>query len=165
MGKKEKSQTEVEIKPFTEEDLLNRELVIKMLKYEDTLINDENFGQKIYKSEFNGKGTSLDPQFIIQRAVLSEFDFDTSDKSLLTYREIFRTYYKSPSDYDKEVLDSVTYMRENKCVYYTSPVIKIGDKIPDVNLYQIDGKTTVSLCKDILKTPFEKTLIMSFSQS
>jgi len=163
MGKKEGQSDS--IKPFTESDLLNRTLVIEMLKYEDQLINDEQFGQEIYKNEFNGKGTSLDPQFIIQRSVLDNFGFDTTDESLLRYREIFRTYYKSATDYDKEVLDSVTYMRENRCVYYTSPVIKVGDKIPDVNLYKLDGKTVMGLHKDILNKESEKTLIMSFSTS
>jgi hypothetical protein len=161
MGITDKKDT----RPFTQTELKDRDLIIKMLKFEDTLINDEKFGQEIYRNELNGKGTSLEPQFIIQRTVLDHFGFDTSDDSLTTYREIFRTYYKSPFEYDKEVLDSVTYMRENRCVYYKTPEIKVGDKIPDVKIYKQDGKTQVMLHQDILgelKTP---ALIMAFSTS
>lgn len=137
-----------DIQPFTLTNIRDRDLVIKMLRYEDSIIHSDD-GQAIYKNPFNESLTSLEPRLIIQRVVLNKYSFDTSDQSVSNYREIFRNYYNSPTDYDKEVLSSVTYMRENKCVYYTSPVINIGDEIPDCKLYQLDGKTETSLYQQL----------------
>ena len=56
---------------------------------------------------------SLDVEKMINRIVLNYFGFDTSNESVENYRTIFRTYFKSPNDYDVEVINSVHYMREN----------------------------------------------------
>jgi hypothetical protein len=148
--------------PFTKDDLKNRPLILEMLKHEESIFNSENVGQEVYRNELNG--THLEPHFIIQRMVLRYFGFDTSDTSLFNYREIFRTYYKSPFEYDNEVLSTVVYMRENRCVYYKTPDIKLGEIIPNVSLYKLDGKEKVNM-HNILGNDYDHALICSFSTS
>jgi hypothetical protein len=121
---------------------------------------------EIYKSQgqiaFQEYGlTSVEPTKIINRLCLSFFGFNTNDESVANYREIFRTYYNSAVDYDKEVLDCVLYMRHNRCLFYTEIIINIGNMIPDCLLYKLD-KTKVTLNNIITKT---KTLICGFSKS
>lgn len=151
-----------EQKPFTMEDVANRELVIKMLKYEDSIILGE-IGKQIYKNDLYNPRKTLSPEYAIHRLVLARFDFDTTESSVENYRNIFRNYYNSPTDYDKEVLDCVAYMRENKCVYYTQPIINIGDKLPDSGLYKLNGNDVTTLYKEIGDAKY--TIIGAFSNS
>jgi len=160
MGKKDTDNT----KPFTMNDVKNKQLVIQMLKYEEQLTKSE-YGQSLYKNTLNKPLISLNIEKALNRLVLSYFGFNTSDLNVETYRTIFRTYYNSPNDYDKDVLDSVHYMRENKCVYYKSPPLQLGDKIPNCDLYEIDGKTKTTLYDVINKTKSDYTLIEAFSLS
>ena len=141
MGKTEQKPDDPEPKPFTDQTLIDRKLIIRMLKYEDTLILGET-GKKIYTDSTYEATKSLFSEHVVHRLVLDHFGFDTTDQSVLTYRKIFRTYYKSPVDYDSEVMRSVAYMRENRCVYYLEPEIKVGDMIPDCKLYTLDGTET-----------------------
>jgi hypothetical protein len=160
-----KDSVVIKLKPFKMTDVKNRDLILKMLKYEDSIITSE-VGQSIYRNKVNEALFSIEPQLIIQRMTLKHFGFDTDDDSGSNYREIFRNYYKSPTNYDKEVLQSVTYMRANRCVYYTQPIIKVGDKIPNVELYDLDGKTKLDLHKDILKEgDFNYAFMCAFSTS
>jgi hypothetical protein len=78
--------------------------------------------------------TNLDTYFIFHRMTLAAHGFSTTDDDVKTYRTIFSNYYAGPQDYDAEVLGSVCYMRENKCVYYTAPPINVGDAAIDVDL-------------------------------
>ena len=151
----------VETKLFTRDHLTDRSLILTMLKWEDQLILSD-LGQSIYRNKFN---KLLQPQFVIQRMVLTHFGFDTSDNSLSNYREIFRTYYKSPVEYDHEVLDSVVYMRENRCVYYTEPMINVSDKLPHCSLFGLDGHTKYSLHEIIDRSGYQHCLIAAFSTS
>lgn len=151
-----------EQKKFTELDLLNKDLIIKMLQYEDTLIHGE-VGKKIYTDDLMLPRRSLTPEWTIHRLVLAKFGFSTDDEDVLNYRKIFLTYYNSPTDYDKDVLKSVTYMRENKCVYYTAPDINIGDSYPDCEVYKLDGKTKTTILKELGK--FKYAVIGAFSNS
>jgi len=160
MGKKDTNNT----KPFTMDDVKNKQLVIQMLKYEEQLTKSE-YGQSLYKNTLNKPLISLNIEKALNRLVLSYFGFNTSDLNVETYRTIFRTYYNSPNDYDKDVLDSVHYMRENKCVYYKLPPLQLGDKIPNCDLYEIDGKTKTTLYDVINKTKSDYTLIEAFSLS
>jgi len=160
MGKKDTNNT----KPFTMDDVKNKHLVIQMLKYEEQLTKSE-YGQSLYKNTLNKPLISLNIEKALNRLVLSYFGFNTSDLNVETYRTIFRTYYNSPNDYDKDVLDSVHYMRENKCVYYKLPPLQLGDKIPNCDLYEIDGKTKTTLYDVINKTKSDYTLIEAFSLS
>jgi len=52
----------------------------------------------------------------------------------------------------------------NKLLYYKQPIINIGDKIPDANLYQLDGKTVTTLYEQIGNN-FDHLLVGAFSNS
>lgn len=160
MGKKDISQS----KPFTSDDVKNKQLVIQMLNYEEQLTKSD-IGQSMYKNTLNRPLVSLNIEKSLNRLTLTHFNFDTTDKSVETYRTIFRTYYKSADDYDQDVLNAVHYMRENKCVYYKTPPLQIGDKIPNCTLYNLDGKVTTTLYDVINKRNADYTVIAAFSLS
>jgi hypothetical protein len=143
---------------FTKAHLNNQILVIDMLKREDTIYKGE-IGQKVF-NEF-GLG-QLEPLLVIHRLVLAEFGFQTDNDSTTNYREIFRTYYNSPLDYDKTVIDSVLYMKYNRCIYYDKPIIKNNDIIPNCRLYELDGITERNVY-DLVG--LDRTLLCAFSQS
>ncbi len=151
-------------KSFTLNDVKNKGLVIQMLNYEEQITKSDN-GQGLYKNTLNMPLISLNIEKILNRQTLMHFGFDTTDASVEMYRTIFKNYYNSPTDYDKEVLNSVHYMRENKCVYYQSPIINVGDIIPNCEIYELDGKTETSLYDVINKNKANYTLIESFSLS
>jgi len=118
---------------FTNTELANRDLIIRMLKWESEYMCSPE-GQQRYRTIGSGQFTSLDNEYAFNRRVLREFGFATTDASVANYRRIFGTYFRSPSDYDTEVIQSSHYMRNNRCVFYTSPEIHPGDQIPDVPL-------------------------------
>jgi hypothetical protein len=133
---------ETEKIPFTMKHVRDKSLVIAMLKYEDIYGNGEE-GQIYYETELN---------------------FPRSSLMVQNYRKIFSTYYNSPTDYDADVLNSVYYMRENKCVYYTSPEIKVGDKLKDCPLLTAEGKEIKLF--DILKNhKYTHAIVGAFSNS
>ena len=158
-----KIDQDFEPRPFTEEDIRNKDLIIKMLKFEDSIILGP-MGASIYANPFYNPRISLEPYYAMHREVLTHFGFDTQDYSVDNYRKIFSHYYKSATEYDNEVLSSVTYMRENKCVYYTKPEIKVNDIIPDVALCDLDGqrKTTIA---ETLGNDFDYAFVAGFSSS
>lgn len=160
MGKTENHQNVI---PFKLEHVADKDLVIKMLKYEDSLILGST-GKEIYSNPLYKPRISLTPEYTIHRLVLTKFNFDTSDESVENYRKIFGYYYKSPNKYDNDVLSSVTYMRENKCVYYTKPKINKDNIIPDCPLYNLDGETTTSLYQTLGKD-FNYAFIAGYSTS
>lgn len=151
-------------KPFTINDIHNKKLVIQMLKFEEHFTKSKE-GQALYANKLNRPLVSLDIEHSINRIVLDHFDFDTSDKSVENYRTIFKTYFKSPDDYDKEVINSVHYMRENKCVFYKNPIIEIGQKIPNCELTELDGQKKTTLYDAIKKEAGEYTVFAAFSLS
>ncbi len=148
---------------FSLDDVKNKNLIIDMLKFEDTLIHGE-IGQKIYGNFLYKPHVSLFPEYHIHRLVLSNFGFTTFEEDVKNYRSIFRYYYRNPDDYDKEVISSVTYMRENKCIYYKQPVLNIGDHLPNCRIYELDGHTETSLYNK-LGTDFRYMFIGGFSNS
>jgi len=148
---------------FTMEHVANKNLVISMLKYENDIILGP-IAKEIYSNPLFQPRVSLTPEFSIHRKVLSYFGFDTSDNSIKNYRSIFKYYYNSPTDYNKDVLSSVVYMRENKCVYYTKPIINYGDIIPNCKLYNLDGKNTTSL-HETLSNDFDYAFVAAYSTS
>ena len=103
-------------KSFIENDILNRELILKILKYEDDLYMSSQ-GQEILKDVGKNNIFSLDGSKTIQRMTLQHFGYSSTSKDLAFYRTIFHHYYNSPTDYDKEILASVFYMRENRLLY------------------------------------------------
>ena len=150
--------------PFTMNNVNDKELVIQMLNYEETLTKSD-YGQSLYKNTLNNPLISLTIEHAINRLVLTHFGFDTTDSNVDMYRTIFKTYYNSPDDYDKDVLNSVHYMRENKCVYYKMPLLQLGDKLPNCDLYELNGATLTNLHDVINKCNSTYTLIGAFSLS
>lgn len=149
---------------FTMNNVNDKELVIQMLNYEETLTKSD-YGQSLYKNTLNNPLISLTIEHAINRLVLTHFGFDTTDSNVDMYRTIFKTYYNSPDDYDKDVLNSVHYMRENKCVYYKMPLLQLGDKLPNCDLYKLNGETLTNLHDVINKFNSTYTLIGAFSLS
>ena len=152
-----------ENKEFTINDAHNKALIIKMLQYED--IFSKNEGQAFYKNPIYRPYISLDIILTINRIVLDKFGYDTSDTSVENYRCIFNIYFKSSDDYDKEVMQSVHYMRENKCIYYKNPPIKIGQIIPNCELTKLNGKTKTTLYNAIKNEDGRYTVFAAFSLS
>jgi hypothetical protein len=150
--------------PFTSHDVNNRDLVINMLKYEEVLAKSE-YGQSLYSNKLNLPLVTLNVEKTINRLTLAHFDYDTTDESVEMYRTIFKTYYRSPTDYDAEVLNSVHYMRENKVVYYQAEPLQIGQVIPNCELYNLDGMTKLSLYNAINNNNNNYTVIAAFSLS
>lgn len=150
---------------FTQDNVLDKELIIRMLRREEEIVRSTE-GQNRYRNPENKPFRSLTNEYAINRMVLAEFDFDPSTQSVKSYRNIFRTYYRSPTDYDEEVLNSVHYMRNNRCVYYTSPVISIGQDLPNADLFCIDGQTPKTLHDIIdISKPFRYFIVAGFSLS
>lgn len=145
---------------FKELDIQNRDLVMAMLTYEDSLILGD-VGKNIVTDASLEPRSSLVAVYMIHRLVLKEFGFNTTDESVENYRKIFRHYYRSPTDYDKEVLNCVAYMRQNKCVYYTDPDLTVGDIIPDCRVYDLDGHSSI---KTVLND-FDYAFVAGFSLS
>lgn len=154
--------------PFTTVNVLDRELVIRMLKYEEQLTKGE-VGQMMYRNPLNKPFISLTIEKALNRMVLSEFGFTTTDADVEVYRTIFKTYFRSAENYDEEVINSVHYMRENKCVFYKNPPIVCGQKIPNCELYNLDGKTKTTLHQvlqfDGVNTPYNYNIFAAFSLS
>ena len=147
---------------FTNDFILDRDLILEMLQYEDKLYMSKE-GQEILGHYGMENTTSLEGGKTIQRKTLDHFGFDTSDESVKNYRTIFQYYYHSPTNYDKEVMNSVVYFRANKCLYYTTPVLNIGDIIPDCSVVKLDEPAEQVMLKSLLG--YNKTLICAFSSS
>jgi hypothetical protein len=151
-------------RPFTHEDVKNKELVIKMLKYED-LIMLGPVGAAFFSDNTFSHLTDLNTYFTIHRIVLADHGFQTNDSDVANYRSIFSHYYKTPFDYEKDVLSSVCYMRENKCVYYKTPEIKVDDSVPDVELFEVDGVSKSSLYTALSEIDAKYIFVGAFSNS
>ena len=154
MGRKKKKDTSA----FTQEHVDNKDLVIQMLTYEDEFSKSDE-GQEVYRREFSINKRTVEPMIAIHRIVLDHFGFDTSDSSVKNYRNIFRTYYKSPTEYDKDVMNASFYMKHNKCVFYKTPVISVGDTIPNMTILTREQKPVQVYDKLIS----ELTLVAAFS--
>ena len=162
MGKITKTTPSI---PFTLDHVKNKDLVIKMLLWEQDLMRSKE-GQDRYRNELNLSYVSLTNEYAFQRQTLSHHGFDTTDLSVENYRKIFSTYFNSPDDYDHDVINSAYYMKNNRCIYYKSPIIEVGQVIPDVPLFSSDGKTEMTLY-DIIQQNGRRnmTIIAAFSMS
>ena len=116
--------------PFTNNNVKDKQLVINMLKYEEEIAKGET-GQSLYRNEYLEPHETLKVEKALNRLTLTQFGFDTSEESVENYRTIFRTYFNSPDDYDADVINSSYYMRENKCVFYKNPDLKLGEEVPN----------------------------------
>lgn len=149
---------------FTEDVIDDRDLIIKMLKYEDSIILSYDYTES-HPPELAGTAASFEVIYSIHRKVLSHFGFDTSDQSVENYRKIFSHYYQSATNYDAEVLNSVAYMRENRCVYYTKPILNVGDTIPDCDLYDLDGLSKTTIKNTLQNGTFDYAFVAGYSSS
>ena len=147
---------------FTIEHLNNRKLIINMLKYEDSIILGD-IGKTIFEDPSYEHFSSLEGMHSIHRIVLHDFNFKNEDDDVENYKKIFLKYYKSPTEYDEEVLQSVTYMRENKSVYYTKPDYNIGDLFKPVKVYDV-SENVINLI-DKINAQDRYTFIGGFSTS
>lgn len=148
--------------PFTNDNVLDRDLVIKMLKHEEEIAIGD-WGQSRYRDPSSRASISLDNEYAFNRTTLYDFGFDTSDESVANYRTIFRTYFKSPDHYDQEVINASYYMRNNRCVFYRSKPLVKGDLLPNCRLYMLDGTTETDLHSAIRGS--DKGLICAYSNS
>lgn len=149
--------------PFEEKYLSNKELILQMLKYEDKIFLSEK-GQK-FLADYGENTTSLEGTKTIQRKTLNKYGFSSRDEDIKIYRTIFQKYYENKFNYDKDILNAVYYMRENKCLYYKTKELKIGMEIPNVKIYGLDGEIVYDLHKLIEREKKEKTIIAAFSLS
>lgn len=147
---------------FTKNNVEDKELVIKMLKYEDQISRDETIGQEIYRSV---KKNSLEAIYTIHRLVLLHFGFNSKDSSVLTYRTIFAHYYTSPEKYDKDVLSAVHYMRENKCVYNPCKKPKKNELFDSTLKVQCLTEAKTKELKATVEKDFEYAFFMAFSST
>ena len=152
-----------QLRPFTPTDVRKRDLVLAMLRYEDSLFLGSR-GQALFKDTSFEHLSNLETYYAFHRATLAKHGFSTTDKDVETYRTIFRTYYTSPTEYDAEVLRAVCYMRENKCVYYKDPTPSVGDPAPDVALATLEGAPT-TLHATLASLPHKYVFVGAFSNS
>jgi hypothetical protein len=148
---------------FTTDDVKNKDLVLRMLRFEDGVICGP-MGNAIFADPSIPHLKSLETYHIFHRITLAEHGFTTEASDVATYRTIFSNYFHSPRDYDKEVINAVCYMRENKCVFYDAPPIALGDLAPDVELLTLSGEST-TLHKLIETNPHKYTFVGAFSHS
>lgn len=150
--------------PFTLEHVKDRNLIIMMLKHESEMTRGD-WGQERYRDPDGRVSISLDNEYAFNRRTLSDFGFDTDDESVSCYREIFHTYFHGPDNYDKEVINSSHYMRNNRCVFYKKEPLVPGNMLPDCRLYKIDGYTETSLYNAISQGGARQALVCAFSNS
>jgi hypothetical protein len=148
---------------FDESHIGDKNLILKMLKYEDKLFLSEQ-GQQ-FLADYGKNTKSLEGSKSIQRITLNNFGFKSTEQDLKKYRTIFHHYYKSSLDYDPDILNSVYYMRENKCLYYKTKPLELGVQIPNVNVYGLDGITKYDLHQLIRSKNYSKTILAAFSLS
>lgn len=152
---------------FNSTHLYNRELVLKMLNHEDKLIHDDKT-LAMYDDPFYESQDGLFIIKTIQRITLSDFGFINDDDDLEIYRNIFRTYYRSPTDYDSEIINAVTYFRENKTIFYQAPEINIGENIKyllnQINLLDLN-ENLHNLLTLVSTNPKKYTYVGGFSAS
>jgi hypothetical protein len=147
---------------FTDEHINNKELVKTMLTYEDTIIHGD-IGKEIYADDSYEHFSTLEAMYTIHRIVLNFFNFKNTDDDILNYRKIFSRYYKSPNDYDEDVINCVTYMRENKCVFYKGKDYNIGDTFENI-VVLTTNKDKVNILDKINKDD-NYTFVGAFSNS
>lgn len=150
-------------RPFMESDISNKELILTMLRHEDSLMLGPA-GAAIFADKTLPHLTDLDTYFIFHRAALSAHGFTTTGEDVANYRKIFSHYYAGPQAFDADVLGAVCYMRQNKCVYYTAPLIHLGDDAPNTDLLTLNGART-SLFEMLDTQKHAYTFVGAFSNS
>jgi len=110
---------------------VTREIILQMLLSEQKL-RYSNDVQNLYDQGLN---STNDPEFIekfIQKKVLEQFGFNTSDGSLKNYQSI-GSYYEN----DTEIKNAIHYLRIN---IIKDCSLKMYQPCIDANLYTLDNK-------------------------
>ena len=84
-------------RPYTPADVRNRDLVLAMLRYEDSLFRGTK-GQALFKDASFEHLTNLEAYYTFHRATLAQHGFSTTEQDVETYRTIFLNYYTSPME-------------------------------------------------------------------
>lgn len=157
----------IDVIPFTLNHVRDKTLLIKILNAEETLWKSD-FGQNAHRNKFNW---GLEDQKSIQRENLFNHGFTNDDESLAVYRRIIDTYYNSPWDYDKDIMNSVHYFRENRLLYYKTKEIIKGDNIrmdcETPMLFSRCGNYISTISEELCKVDknWKHGIIHSFSRS
>jgi hypothetical protein len=96
---------------FSLETIMNKKLILKMLEYEESIINGD-IGKLIYNNYSNEHLCFLEFQIAIHKIVLKDFNFSNNESDIQNYKMIFSYYYKSSNNYDKDIINAVSYLRE-----------------------------------------------------
>ena len=150
------------LKKLSNVDLQNKELVIKMLRWEEEYAKHP-MNQERYKNKLTEPFVSLTNEKAFNRATLLNFGFDTCDDNVNMYRLIFKTYYNSPLDYDKDVINASYYMRNNRLKFYKTLKLHKNDIIPNCNLYLTNGINKTMLYDEL--NNYDYYMIHAFSTS
>lgn len=143
---------------FNASHIEDRDLVLRLLRYEDALFLSPA-GQAVFANPAMSNIFSLEAGKTIQRATLCAHGFSATDASVAAYRTIFRRWSEDP-----EILRAVFYLRENRCLYYTSPEIRMGDVVPDSPLLELSSDTT-SVHSVLAEQLSARTILAAFSVS
>ncbi len=114
-------------------NIYDREKVIEMLKYEETIRYSKEI-QEIYTQQYK-MGLNLPIEKEIQKHVLTHFGFDEA---------CLEEYWKIPKLYwlDEEVKNSIFYMKLN---IFTYGDLKVNDDMIDVELMEYATGNNVRL--------------------
>jgi len=144
---------------FDETHLSDRKLVLAILRKYEEIFRGE--GQAFYKQNLRKTLTTFGSEDKIRSIVLNHFGFNSLSLSMKTFKRIKIVYAG-----DQEVRDSVTYLRFNRILDWTTPETKIGDIIVnfgDLPIYTLDGKRVN--VKDLIGQDFGMAVVAAFSSS
>jgi len=138
--------------------------VLRIMRLEDSIIHGAEAMAMYADHDTYPDCGSLEIEFAINRMALSRSGFATEDASVKIYRQTMHRYYASPTEYDAEVMSAVTYLRENKILYYTAPKLRLGQDVTPLlakcDMLRPDGSAAGSLLESC-KTP--RVLVGGFS--
>lgn len=150
---------QLKLPDFDEPQLGDRVLVLAMLRKYEEIFRGE--GQAFYIQNLHKTLTTFGPENQIRRMVLNHFGFNALSLSMRTFKRI-KTVYAG----DQEVRNSVTYLKFNRILYWTTPETKIGDnivKFGDLPIYTLEGKRLT--VRDLIGSGFDAVVMAAFSSS
>lgn len=145
---------------FTEEHLHDRALVLRMLGTDEQLLRSDE-GQRLFR-EFPGDAAMRE----MQRRVLCAHGFTQTRQDVNCYRRVCAVYAASPTHYDEEVVQAVTYLRANRLLFYTEHAPILGAALPNVDVYSLSEERFVPLHEAVAALPHApRALVCAFSTS
>lgn len=127
---------------------IDRESVIALFKHEDKLRKSDRYQARYDEvTAITGTNRTENVENEIQYEVLETFGYDRTLENLTEYRLIPNLYR-----HDKEVVDSVLFMKYN---IMKDPVLKPGQAIPDMTVYDMEGRpcSLLEFCGDTTEKP------------